>query len=166
MSNEIDKYSADISTQNIPQQFSVRAKEYIEKYRRLTDWLKASRLAVRFATETLAKSELPTTKQEYALDLVLQGDRIMPMFIEGQEVNKRWIEANHPKIYKDILKHLKEEETTLDMFFLRLNNNIKNDSILKRFRKEKKELIDFGSKLMEDLDLEIQRLQSISTNQG
>ena len=157
--NEFEKYPADVSTQGIPQEFSVKAKEYIENYQRLQDWLGASKLAVKYEIETHVKSDLPTTRKEYHLDSVIEGDHILPFFIRGQRINKRWIEENHPKIYKDILKHLKEEETALDIFFLNLNRDLENNNILKRFRKEKKRLIQFGKKLMEDLDREIQRLQ-------
>ena len=159
LTNELDKYPADIFFQSIPQEFSTKAREYMKNYQRLQDWLRASRLAVRYEIETRVRSDLPTTRKEYHLDTVLESDHIMPFFIRGQRVNKRWIEENYPKIYKEIIKHLKEEETTLDTFFLNLNRDLENNTILKRFRKEKKELIDLGKKLMEDLDREIPRLQ-------
>ena len=111
--NEVDKYPADIFFQGFPQEFSTKAKEYMKNYQRLQDWLRASRLAVRYEIETRVRSELPTTRKEYNLDTVLESDKIMPFFIEGQRVNKRWIEANYPKIYKNTIKHLKEEETAL-----------------------------------------------------
>lgn len=159
LSNEVDKYSCDVFSYKIPQEFYAKTEEYIENYQRLQDWLRASRLAVKYEIETHVKSDLPTTRKEYHLDSVLEGDQIMPFFLGEQRVNKRWIEENHPKVYKDIIKHLKEEETKLDEFFLNLNRALENNNVLKRFRKEKKALVEFGKKLMEELDSEIHRLQ-------
>ena len=70
----------------------------------------------------------------------------------GKEVTKRWIEKEYPRgLYEDIMRNLKDKETRLDHFFLRLNSTFQKDTVLERLRKEKANLIELGNEILNEL---------------
>ena len=72
-----------------------------------------------------------------------------------------WIKENYPNFCKEILDNIQEDlkENKLDNFFLEINSVFCDNIVLKRYRQEKKGLIDFGQQLKEDFEKEISVLE-------
>lgn len=153
-----DFSSLNVGTWGLPQQFVREVEKYIEDFGLCSDLLVACQNAIRLSLREIAKKELATTLKEYNLDEVLQTEDLVSKYIRGEEVTKRWIEKTYPSLFSDIMKHLKEQEKTLDMFFIKVNKAFKEHRILTRFRKEKGNLIELGHQIMKSLQHEVEQL--------
>ena len=149
-----------VYTRDLSSDFEERIEEWNGIYARCVDWKVASELVITIRLQELTREYLPTTCKHHAdLLISLNSDDFKQRYFEGKEVAKRWIEKNYPKFYERIMKHLKEKESKLDLFFLRLNETFQKDQVLTRFRKEKNELIELGQTILADLKLEEEKLR-------
>jgi len=153
-----DFSTSDVGTWNLPQQFVSKVEKYIEDFHLCSDLLVACQNAIRLDLREIAKKELATTLKEYNLDEALQAEDLVIRYIRGEEVTKRWIEKTYPSLFSDIMKHLKEQEKTLDMFFIKVNKAFIKNRILTRFRKERGNLIELGHQIMKSLQHEVELL--------
>lgn len=149
---------SDVGTWGLPQQFLSEVEKYIEDFHLCSDLLVACQNAIRLSLREIAKRELATTLKEYNLDEVLQAKDLVSRYIRGEEVAKRWIEKTYPSLFSDIMKHLKESEKSLDMFFIIVNKAFREHRILTRFRKEKENLIELGQQILKNLQHEVELL--------
>jgi len=138
-------------------EFKKKIKEYHKEYDRCKDWLEACKVAIEHHMMLVTSKKFPNTVEEYKLHESLQADEFVNMYIEGEKITLTFIKENYPSLHKDIIEHLKEKRAQhkLDVFFLEINDFFKNHVILKRFRQEKKELIEFGHQLIKELKKEI-----------
>ena len=152
------KYHADISYNGLPSDAQKKVKEYVKNYGRCRDWFEACSYVIQSILESSAKSTLPETRKKYALDSDLQSDDITKMFANGEKVTSSWLKEHKPRVYQRVKKSLKEPEgeEQLDTFFLNINGSFEANCILKRFRNEKKALIEYGFEVIDDLKDELQ----------
>jgi|Deesub1362A_J573_1020465.scaffolds.fasta_scaffold00150_50 hypothetical protein len=138
-----------------------RIKKYNEIYDRCVDWKKASQAVITLHLQKLSRKYLPKTYKEYDLVSVLNNtNELMQRYLNGEEVTKHWLEKKYPTgLYDTLIENLKDKETKLDLFFLKLNETFQEEPVLNRFRKEKKELIQLGSALLTDLKKEEETLE-------
>lgn len=156
------KYSADIQYSRLSSEAEGKIKRYIENYYRCRDWFDACKYVINSILETHTKSKLPETRKKYTFDHALQSDDFTKMFVNGEKVTSNWLKENKPKIYQQIKKSFRESEgeEKLDMFFLDVNKEFEWHSILKRFRNEKKALIEHGFEITKNLKEELKSFES------
>lgn len=148
----------DVSSWRLPPRFVGEVEKYIEDFHLCSDWFVACQNAIRLTLQEITKKELASTLKEYNLDEVLRAEDFVSKYIRGEEVTKRWIEKTYPSLFNDIMKHLKESEKTLDMFFIEVNKAFQEHRILTRFRKEKATLIGLGQQIITNLQHETELL--------
>lgn len=158
---EGDDFSS-FSFTNLDLDFKLLSKveSLTEGYRSLSDWLSASKNGISITLEAEAKQELASTLKDYNFVQLLQADKILHRFLYEEEVTKRWIEKTCPDFFHELVKNLKEPEKTLDAFFIKINEAFKEHRILKRFRKEKTNLVKLGKEIIKDCSEEINSLTS------
>lgn len=146
--------------QGLPSELVKRMRKWNETYERCGDWKVAGESIITIQLQELSLEYLPLTCKDYPdLRTSLSSDDFKKRYFEGVEVSKRWIEKTYPSFYEDIKEHLKDKEAKLDHFFLKLNEAFLKDRLLNRFRKEKKELIELGQLIVEDMKTEEEKIQ-------
>jgi len=97
-----------------------------------------------------------TLKKPHPLDkMILQSDVLMFRYFNGEKVNESWFKDTHPTQFKNIFKDVddseKDEGDEVNNFFLSINDEIERNQVLKRYRKEKEELIKHGKETVAKL---------------
>jgi hypothetical protein len=137
-----------------------KVDDFNDYYELCSDLLRAVEYVIPQIIQMLIKSELPeTAKTGYALDDALQEYELKKCYIAGEKVSVTWLKENKPRLLDNIRKNLKDSESQLDTFFISLNGEFKNNSVLNRYRKEKKKLTEFGNQIINDLKSELKSLQ-------
>ena len=151
---------ADIGWWSMPK-FDERVKEYHEGLDFCKDFYEACKDVVELRMMRLVKNFFPITTTNYPLDDKLQKGQLANMYINGEKVTYTLIKESYPDFCKEIVDNIKEDskENKLDNFFLEINSTFRDNIVLKRYRQEKKGLIDFGQQLKEDFEKEISLLE-------
>jgi len=161
LKNEWSYYS-DIGVSGLSPELEKKVEEYNKNYERCRDWFKACNITIKFESRARIRDKFPKTAQTYpALYECLLQDTIIDRYIKGEKVTSTWIKEDSPKIYINMMKELEQnkEDGELDTFFKEINIFFENEDILKRFRAEKKELIEYGNKITNELNAEIEILK-------
>jgi len=142
------------------EEFETRIKEYHKRFERCRDWLEGCKAVIQIQMMSVTKDKFPQTVTAYPLGESLQADPLIDMYVAGENVTLTSISENYPSLHKDLMEKIKDEkaEHKLNTFFLEINRFFKNSDIMKRFRQEKKELIEFADQLAKDLEREIERI--------
>jgi len=164
--NELTNFKAQVSQSwvkgnaKISEEIERQVQEYNEKLELYDVLCRASKPQIKSIIEKRVKEKFPNTlKKKVRLDKLLQRDYVMARYFDGEKVTDSWFRQEHPQGLKEIIKVLDEtEKDELDTLFRELNGFVKNDVVLQRFIKEKKELIKHGKKTIENLQTEINSL--------
>ncbi|MEM2972432.1 MAG: hypothetical protein QW270_08465 [Candidatus Bathyarchaeia archaeon] len=161
--NQLESKSS-ASPINIRTELSLESQKKLEEFNQhcelYRDWLLAVEYIIPEILQRLIRSELPqTAKSGYALDSDLQECELLKRYMAGEEVNVTWLKGNKPRLLDNILKNLKDSESQLDTFFIVLNNEFKNNRVLKRYREEKKALMELGNLILDNFKRELESLQ-------
>lgn len=139
------EYPPDIPHLNFCPELNRKVIEFVESYQRCADLFIACKYAIRSESEKCAEASVPNTHKSRHLDkMITKKSEFVIQFVNGKKVIKNWIEENFPGIHENIIQNLEESESALDRFFLDLNRMLKNNRVLNRFRKEKKNLIELA----------------------
>lgn len=161
MTNKFTEGWHSYPSESLSSDLKKRIQKWNEIYERCGDWKVASESEIIVRLQELSQKNLRTTFKDYP-DLLgaLNSDGFRSRYFEGEEVTKLWIEQNNPTLHETIMDHLKGKKAKLGMFFLNLNATFKENRVLNRFRREKKELIELGQQIIEDLKIEEEKLQN------
>lgn len=152
-------YSPDVAYLQFRPELNQEIREYVDRYQRCADLFFACKYVISSEIKKYAIVWLPKTHEKFPLDkVIMDKTEIIHRLINGEKVAKRWIEENFPEIHNNIIKSLQEPEEALDRFFLDLNKEASNNSVLNRFRAEKKNLVELTQSIQESLNREIERL--------
>jgi hypothetical protein len=161
-SNDLSKtltinYSKEIIDNKIKNDIT----NYLEQYSLYSDIYEGCVCVIRFNVQFYASQLIPKSLQKHPIDNILNDLPLIKQYLEGNCLSANWLRENHNDKYHIIIKYLddSEGEKNLDEFFKQFNNVILNDMIIKRFRKEKSELINISDQILLDLDKEIKNLE-------
>jgi len=157
----------DIGYWNLPEKFSSKVEEFCEIYKLCVDLLHACECIIQSFIATETKRFFPKTIEKTP-DLIgkFHTKNLVNMYLDCKEVTKSWMEEQEIGTYKFMVKNLQEPEIELNEFFQSLNTKFRDNKLLERFRKTKRELIEFDNGVIDSLKHEKELLEKQLSKYG
>ena len=150
----------DVGYWNLPREFTSKIEEFCEMYKLCVDLFHACNCIIQVTIEKETKHFFPKTIEKTPdLNTKLVDRSFVNMYLDRKEVTRSWTEEHEIGTYKFMVKNLQESEMELNEFFQSLNTKFQDNMVMERFRKIKKELIEFGNQTVENLKHEKELLE-------
>lgn len=157
--------SSDVLPHDLPNHLVEKVRIFNERHKVCADFFEACNYAIRLILMDKYEETLPKTASKYNLDVSLRDSDFIKMYVNGEEVTKRWIEKTYPtRLYAEMLEHLQEPENKLDEFFLKINTSFQSNRIMKRYRQERNELEKLGKEIIQQLKEEVESINRQLSN--
>jgi hypothetical protein len=141
-------------------EFKDRIGKYNETYDRCVDLKNASKAVIILHLQTLAREHLPNTSKEQDLVSLFNAEQLVERYLKGEDITKHLIEQKYPTgLYDVLIESLKDKETKLDLFLLRMTEAFQKDAVLNRFRMEREDVSKLGHSLLGDLNRRKEAIQ-------
>lgn len=143
--------------------------KFDNKFSKCYDWYISGCIFLERIVNRQIKKHLPITKEyideeiegDYIKGLIIENEVLRHNILRGDEIDTNFMNKKFPIIIGAIRRCLQEpeDETSLNMFFNELNDEVKGDRILVRYRKEKEELIVYNEYIIKDLEENLVKLK-------
>jgi len=145
----------DVGYWGLPQEFISKIEKFCEMYKLCVDLFHACIYTIQVTIANETKRFFPKTVEKIPdLNSKFEDKNFVKMYLDGKEVTRSWIEEKEIGTYKFIVKNLQEPEIELNEFFQSVNMKFKDNRVMERFRKLKRELVESGNQTIENLKLE------------
>ena len=142
----------DVGYWNLPPEFSLKVEEFCEMYKLCVDLFDACKCVIRVTIANETKRFFPKTIEKIPeLNSKFENKNFVNMYLDQKEVTRSWMEEQETGTYKFMVKNLQEPEIELNEFFQSLNTKFRENKLLERFRKTKRELVELGNRVIENL---------------